>query len=201
MIGLDCISDQKVVQMLRLFFRHKQDYTGHQMSKLLGTSSNTCTKYLEQLVTHRILDKRILGRAYVYQLSNSYMTRELLAPLFEKEEILLSLPIQCCRDTLTPHVKALILYGQFAYKNRRFTPDIEVINKPEASDGIELCCIVPELSDTFYPIVDELSDHLESEFAILLRPYIISHSEFNKKRDFPLIQRILNEGQLLFETL
>lgn len=194
MIDLDILSDQKVIQILRVIFAQNEPVTGHGLSKKLKMSSNTATKYLEQLSQNGVLHKEVIGKAYSYRLKDGYMAKEVLAPLFQKEAMVGRKIEQKVKMYLAPECSALILYGNAA-KHRQSTS----FESPNLNP-YTICCVVKTDPEAVESKVQDLDKWLENEFNIDLDATIVTHDELEQRKNLPLYQKIAQDGVNILEN-
>jgi len=194
MIDLDILSDQKVIQILRVIFSQTEPVTGHGISKKLTMSSNTATKYLEQLAANGVLKKEVIGKAYSYRLKDGYMAKELLGPLFQKEAMVGRIIEEKLKMYLGPELSALIIYG--GPVEQRQNPTFANIDL----NPYTVCCVVDAETDVLQAKLEDLDKWLQNQFNITLDATVVTHSELNDRQDLPLYQKIEQSGINLLES-
>ena len=85
---LDCLCDKQLWRILRIFEQGATFITGRKMSYILELNHKTCTKYLDMLSEASILDKKVVGKAYIYMLADNYFTKKVILPILRKEKVL-----------------------------------------------------------------------------------------------------------------
>ena len=188
MIGLEVLSDQKVIQILRVIFSQKEPITGHGISKRLKMSSNTATKYCEQLVDAGILSKEIIGKAYCYRLRDGYVSKELLAPLFQKEAMIGATIEEKMKVLLRPVCSSLIIYGDLTAQRLEDTVMCHKLSP------YTICCVVKQHDDILNSRIDAFESWLNSEFNIQLDAILVTHEELMDRQSLPLYEKISNTG-------
>ena len=188
MLGLDCLTDRKVINILRWVFSQREAITGNQIAKVLGVASNTATKYCEQLVADGIFTKRVIGKAYCYELKSSYITNDILAPLFQKEAMIQSIIEKKIRLSLRGFLVSAISYG---------TGSQGVVSEDRTYC---LCCVTNEHSDELTKRLTLLEHYLSDEFHLSLDVTVITLDELEQKKDLPFYQKLLENGVNLLEA-
>ena len=86
--ALDKIVGHKVkAGILRVLCDKNTGWTGRQLAKKLAISPTTSSKFLKELVGEGVVFAKGVGKSYLYQLNErSYVVRNILTPLFEKEK-------------------------------------------------------------------------------------------------------------------
>lgn len=182
------LSSRSKIDLLRLL-TSGQMKSGRQIALELKMGVWACHRSLRELVSLGVLEMVNTGRSYLYRMNReSYIARELLIPLFEKERGMLFDFIERGLSEIKPALISLILFGSVARGDE--TPH----------SGVDLCLIVAD-EEAKRKVKTHLAVRrlpLLKESGNLLIPYLLTTTELREKLNHPLLRKIQEEGKLLF---
>lgn len=188
------LNNETKVKVLRFLCRSNMEWSGRRIAREIQISPATCHKALQELYSEGILLLRNVGRTYLYQFNqNNYVAKELLHPLFKKEERLLKVISRLLRDEFSEKVKEKIvsvaLFGSVQKKEDRPESDIDIlvlVKKAKDKEKIERA--FANLNETIIKL-----------FGKITSPYIESVSEFKRKyrEGLPVVKEIMASHKLI----
>lgn len=181
------MNNEVKTRLLRVLCRHDAEWTGRQLSRELGVSPTTASKFLKELVSEGVVNMKGAGRSHMYNLNNkSYVVKKLLKPFFEKEKDIFSSIVSLIKKAISKtnvNVESVAFFGSIAQKND--TP----------GSDIDLLIIVSSSRDKskIEAGLDSISIEVAENFQTVVSPYILSSAQFKKmyKMKRPIILEIL----------
>ncbi|HLF94118.1 MAG TPA: nucleotidyltransferase domain-containing protein [Planctomycetota bacterium] len=114
--------------LLRMMVRTRGEHTGRGLARLLGLDAKTCHTALQDLARQGVVEFRKAGPAFLYRLNDLHaLLRNLLEPLFEREEALLADYARDLEKHVGGRILSLILFGSVARKEERPTSDVDLL--------------------------------------------------------------------------
>ena len=157
--------------ILRVLVGARDAITGRQMSYLLGVNHGTCTRHLEQLVKHGFLSRQIVGRAYLYRLSDLEIVQQSLVPFINAEIGLKDHLFNEIAQQLGCFCHGIVVFGDYA------------LDMVDSSSVLELLFIA-KANAHFARSLSELEQMIAKRYDIPLKTAVFTLSEltFGKKR-------------------
>ena len=189
------LNNETKVKVLRFLHGNDIAWSGRRIAREIQISPATCHKALQELYSEGILLLRNVGKTYLYQFNHdNYVAKELLHPLFKKEERLLKVISRLLRDEFSEKVKekivSITLFG--SVEKREDRPDSD----------IDLLVLVSRAKDkeTIEKAFDNLNEKTMKLFAKIVSPYIESLSGFRRKykQGLPVVKEIVQSHKLIF---
>lgn len=188
------LNNETKVKVLRFLYRNDMEWSGRRIAREVQISPATCHKALGELYSEGILLLRNVGRTYLYQLNeDNYVAKELLHPLFKKEERLLRIISRLLRDEFSEKVKekivSIALFGSIQKKEERPESDIDFLVLVERAKDKE------EVEKVFA----NLNEKTMKLFGKIVSPYIESVSGFKRKyrQGLPVVKEIMQSHKLI----
>ncbi|MBT5855887.1 hypothetical protein HOH87_04555 [bacterium] len=183
---LDGIEDQKVWDILRVFVDGSPFITGRQMSYLLSMNHKTCTRYLEKLVGTAILERRVVGRAYLYSLRDNYYTRKVIIPLITQEKALYEAIMEDLVSVFSPFCHSIVVYGDYAHGLEK---DVS---------ALQVCFIRDSYDKQFNDLVRQLNHQLLSDYELSLQEIVMDFQNLGEPAHLALLQEIKDDGEWVY---
>jgi len=188
------LNNETKVKVLRFLYNNDIEWSGRRIAREIQTSPATCHKALQELYSEGIVLLRNVGKTYLYQFNHdNYVAKELLHPLFKKEERLLKVISRLLRDEFSEKTRerivSIALFGSIERREDR----------PESD--IDLLVLVARAKDK--EKIDKAFDNLNEKtmrlFGKIVSPYIESVSGFRKKykQDLPVVRAIMQSHKLI----
>ncbi len=93
------LNNETKVKVLPFLYNNDIEWSGRRIAREIQVSPATCHKALQELYSEGIVLLRNVGKTYLYQFNHDkYVAKELLHPLFKKEERLLKVISRLLRD-------------------------------------------------------------------------------------------------------
>lgn len=187
----EILNSRSKVKILQLLTNRPEWIFGEtEVAKELDIPKTTTHRSLKALRDQNIVREFKKGRGIVYQLNKTnYVVRELLEPLFKKENtIITEKSKEFCRK-LNKLISVGILFGSAARGEMKATSDVDlalISNEPKE--------------------LEKLADKLKAQFlekdSIIFSTHIYEKKDFKKryKRDDPLILEIIN-GNVVYGNI
>lgn len=122
------LGQQSKVRLLRFLLRVGGQHTGRSLARGVGLSPKTCTQALDDLVRLGIVERRVVGRAYLFRLQDdAVLIRDVLGPLFRAEAGLLERYLAELLELLSPEPESLVLYGSLARGEGELGSDADLL--------------------------------------------------------------------------
>jgi len=188
------LNNETKVKVLRFLYSNDIEWSGRRIAREIQISPATCHKALQELYLEGIVLLRNVGKTYLYQFNHeNYVAKELLHPLFKKEERLLKVISRLLRDEFSEKVKerivSIALFG--SVEKREDRPDSD----------IDLLVLVPRAKDKekLERAFDNLNEKTVRLFGKVVSPYIESVSEFRRKyrQGLPVVREIVQYHKLI----
>ena len=187
--ALDRVLDHKTkIGILRILCKESSGLTGRQLAKLLGVSPTTVNKFLNSLKEDGIIKATAAGRAYLYMLNtDSYITKALVKPFFEKERSIL--------PAVTAIIKKAISRSKAATETVAIFGSVARRREGPKSD-IDLVVVLDNVADKekVENSLDLIADTVARDFQTAIVPYILSADQFRRryKDNVSIIKDILS---------
>ncbi len=188
------LNNETKVKVLRFLYSNDIEWSGRRIAREIQISPATCHKALQGLYSEGILLLRNVGRTHLYQFNHdNYVAKELLHPLFKKEERLLKVISRLLRDEFSEKVKervvSIALFG--SVEKREDHPDSD----------IDLLVLVSRAKDKerIEKDLDNLNEKTVRLFGKIVSPYIESVSGFRRKykQGLPVVKEIVQSHKLI----
>lgn len=188
------LNNETKVKVLRFLYSNDIEWSGRRIAREIQISPATCHKALQELYSEGILLLHNVGKTYLYQFNHdNYVAKELLHPLFKKEERLLKVISRLLRDEFSEKVKdrivSLALFG--SVEKREDRPDSD----------IDLLVLVTRAKDKekMEKAFDNLNEKTMRLFGKIVSPYIESVSGFRRKykQGLPVVKEIVQSHKLI----
>jgi hypothetical protein len=187
----DLLGQKSKVRILRYLANSGLELNGRQIAYEIGMSPWVCHQALGGLQDQGIVVMRNVGNTHLYRLNTEhYLVRELLLPLFQKEQMLLDTVIAAITDGLPAPVVSLILYGSVARNEEEPFSDIDVLAVTTTEED------VPRVEQFFL----QKNESVVPCFGNTLSALVMSSQELYSRLDAgePLITEILQTGRVLY---
>ena len=188
------LNNETKVKVLRFLYSNDIEWSGRRIAREIQISPATCHKALQGLYSEGILLLRNVGRTHLYQFNHdNYVAKELLHPLFKKEERLLKVISRLLRDEFSEKVKervvSIALFGSVEKREDRPDSDIDLlvlVSSAKDKDKIE-------------KDLDNLNEKTVRLFGKIVSPYIESVSGFRRKykKGLPVVKEIVQSHKLI----
>lgn len=188
------LNNETKVKVLRFLYSNDIEWSGRRIAREIQISPATCHKALQELYSEGILLLRNVGKTYLYQFNHdNYVAKELLHPLFKKEESLLKVISRLLRDEFSEKVKerivSIALFGSVEKREDRPDSDIDLlvlVTRAKDKEKIEKA-------------FDSLNEKTMRLFGKIVSPYIESVSGFRRKykQGLPVAKEIVQSHKLI----
>jgi len=188
------LNNETKVKVLRFLYSNDIEWSGRRIAREIQISPATCHKALQELYSEGIVLLRNVGKTYLYQFNHeNYVAKELLHPLFKKEERLLKVISRLLRDEFSEKVKdrivSIALFGSVEKKEDRPESDIDLlvlVTRAKDKEKIEKA-------------FDNLNEKTMRLFGKIVSPYIESVSGFRRKyrQGLPVVREIVQSHKLI----
>lgn len=190
LLPLDMLASRPVVRIVRYLVSHPGAFTGRQLA---GAAKVTHARALEALATLSrlgIVDRRRVGRAYLFSLNRgSYLVSDIISPAFRREaDWLIRLGHEVKRSG-GEHVEAVVLYGSWARGEASLRSDVDLLvlsNIPGAAR---------EVTSRLDRARVRLSDRFGRSISFLVLPVREFRNRI-RERD-RMLREVLREGRSL----
>ena len=189
------LNNETKVKVLRFLYSNDIEWSGRRIAREIHISPATCHKALQELYSEGILLLRNVGKTYLYQFNHdNYVAKELLHPLFKKEERLLKVISRLLRDEFSEKVKervvSIALFGSVEKREDRPDSDIDLlvlVAKAKDKEKIEKA-------------FDNFNEKTVRLFGKVVSPYIESVSGFRRKyrQGLPVVKEIMQSHKLIY---
>lgn len=186
--SLDKILNHEVkTKLLRILCRHNTGWTGRQLAEELSVSPTTASKLLAELVCEGVVNKKGVGRSYLYSLNEgSYVVKCLLRPFFQKERDVFNALISLIKRAISKSsasVETAAIFGSVARGKETAASDVDLLlvtGKAKDKEKIEIT-------------IDEITPAIARNFQTAISPYILSKSQFKREyaKRTPIIKNII----------
>lgn len=188
---LDNILGQKSkVKILRYLVQYQGDFTGREIARACNISHPIAHKALSDLKDEGVIIMRKVGNCYLYSLAIEHeLIKEIILPLFTKENKLLQKVTQILVFTLKNKIESIILYGSI------------VSGKEKAQSDIDLLIISKKIKpEIIEKKILEINPKILIKFGNQISPLIMTKSDFWKKfkKKDKLIAEIVKKGKILY---
>ena len=188
------LNNETKVKVLRFLYSNDIEWSGRRIAREIQISPATCHKALQELYSEGIVLLRNVGNTYLYQFNHdNYVAKELLHPLFKKEERLLKVISRLMRDEFSEKVKekivSIALFGSVEKEEDRPDSDIDLlvlVSRAKDKEKIEKA-------------FDNLNEKTMRLFGKVVSPYIESVSGFRRKyrQGLPVVEEIVQSHKLI----
>jgi len=185
---LDIIEDKKVLNILRILVQSQNQYSGRSLGNLTGMSHRTCRKYLDHLVKHGILSKKLTASSYLYSLNHNYFTDKVLIPLIIQEQNLFRSIQNKIVKQFSGFCKAIIIFGSYAN------------NKETENSDLDICFMIYKSQPEFHKKLEQTLAEIQQNYELIISPYILTLDEVRKKKNLDIIKEIRLEGIWIYGT-
>ena len=188
---LDNILGQKSkVKILRYLVQYQGDFTGREIARACNISHPIAHKALSDLKDEGVIIMRKVGNCYLHSLAIEHeLIKEIILPLFTKENKLLQKVTQILVFTLKNKIESIILYGSMA------------VGEEKAQSDIDLLIISRKGQKIFIQKkILAANPKILNKFGNQISPLIMSRSEFLKrfKEKNKLMMEIMKKGRVLY---
>jgi len=188
------LNNETKVKVLRFLYSNDIEWSGRRIAREIQISPATCHKALQELYSEGILLLRNVGKTYLYQFNHdNYVAKELLHPLFKKEERLLKVISRLLRDEFSEKVKerivSIALFGSVEKREDRSDSDIDLLVLVARAKDKE------RIEKAF----DNFNEKTMRLFGKIVSPYIESVSGFRRKyrQGLPVVEEIVQSHKLI----
>lgn len=188
------LNNETKVKVLRFLYSNDIEWSGRGIAREIQVSPATCHKALQELHSEGIVLLRNVGKTYLYQFNHhNYVAKELLHPLFKKEERLLKVISRLLRDEFSEKVKegivSIALFGSVEKREDRPDSDIDLLVLVAGAKNKE------KIEKAF----DNLNEKTMRLFGKIVSPYIESVSGFRRKykQGLPVAKEIVQSHKLI----
>lgn len=184
---LDVLEDKTILAILRELVNGTASYTGRQIAYYTGLNQGTCQKYLDKLVSHDILHREQVGKAFLYSIHHNYFTDEVLVPLIQQEMNLIKTVHQDIINRFSGDCQAIVIYGSYARKQARADSDLDLCFMLKGSRTAE-----------FEAKLDQFVSEMSDKFGLYVEPYVLTPDEIIEKKQLEVLQNIQTEGDWIY---
>jgi len=185
---LDQIFGQKSkIKILRFLYLYKKESTIREVSKETGVTPPNASRILKELEVEGVVIAKKAGRSILH------LIRNIILPVFEKEQKVKVNLAKLFKLKLNFPVKSIILFGSIARKNEKPNSDIDLLFViPNRGDPEKLREKISALNPLFI-----------SYFGNSIAPLIMKQSKFlsELKKGNKLLKSILKDGEVLVGQL
>lgn len=188
------LDNENKLRILRFSIKSHAKWTGRQIANHLKISPSACHKYLMQLHNEEIMVYSSVGRSYLYEINrHSYIVKEILTPLFNKENKtfteLKDLITHTIKNFVPVKVVTVCFFGSVAKKKEKAVSDLDVIILVKKT--VDKRAIEARMKNVKREIFEK--------FGNVLSLYIQTVEEFRMKRKkkLPLTREILKNNILI----
>ncbi len=188
------LNNETKVKVLRFLYSNDIEWSGRRIAREIQISPATCHKALQELYSEGILLLRNVGKTYLYQFNHdNYVAKELLYPLFKKEESLLKVISRLLRDEFSEKVKerivSIALFGSVEKREDRPDSDLDLL----------VLVIRAKDKEKVEKAFDNLNEKTMRLFGKIVSPYIESVSGFRRKhkQGLPVVKEIVQSHKLI----
>lgn len=182
---LEALLGSKVkVKMLRVLFRfNSKGFTSRELADQINVSHTAVLKSVNDLQGMNIVRIESIGTSNSITLNRDSHLYDILKNLFVEERDTLE-ELKGELSKIYPHAKKLALFGSIAKKEESFGSDIDLL-------------IVANDKDDVKKRVAEKQEEFSKKFGNVISAMILTESEYQKKKNSPLINRIRKNHILL----
>ena len=188
------LNNETKVKVLRFLYSNDIEWSGRRIAREIQISPATCHKALQELYSEGIVLLHNVGKTYLYQFNHeNYVAKELLHPLFKKEERLLKVISRLLRDEFSEKVKerivSIALFGSVEKREDRSDSDIDLLVLVARAKDKE------RIEKAF----DNFNEKIMKSFGKIASPYIESVSGFRRKyrQGLPVVEEIVQSHKLI----
>lgn len=179
------------VKILRFLIRTEAELNGREIAKAVGLSHVKCHSALQELVPHGFVSMRRIGKSTVYHVEmENFLVKELLKPLFDKEQQLLNGLVKLLLSGLSFQPRTIVLFGSLAKGQAR--PDSD----------IDLLVVIPNGESLRKAKGDfgEIEEKVIKSYGNRLAPVIIKEKELFRKyrQPNPFYKEIVKTGRVIW---
>lgn len=187
------LNNEIKVKLLRFLCRTGVEWSGRRIAHELRISPAAAHKALSGLQKEGILKLRVIGKSHLYSLEqNNLIIKNLLKPLFKKEE---TLPVTLANITkrlplsIRKRVISLAIFGSISRKKERPSSDIDLFVVVKDKKDKEL----------LDKALEKINLKMMKQYGNMLSPYILSKQEFRSrfKRGQSLLKNVILNHQLI----
>lgn len=182
-------SRAKVRILKKMIEDPKREYTFDTITKETKMSFGTVHPALKNLVSHRMLLARSVGRSKLYKINESHLLYKELKNLFKAEkENLKKIANNFTRSLEKTGIKNMILFGSVARGEAKEKSDIDML------------IVYKNRKEKIKERVSESSQEILSKYDVDVVPTYISVKEIMQRRKKldRFVMNVLNEGKVLF---
>ncbi|GEM_PF-2589497 len=152
-------------------------WSSRDLAKFIGTYNTTVLDNLGDLEEMGLVDIGQHGHVKTIKLNKeSFVFRDILKPLFEKEEKTLKILIEHLKLIINPKdIELFIMFGSIVAKKEKSNSDIDVL-------------IVTKNKEKLDRILTEKQSEISKRFGNELSTYIMSPQEFKEKQKSPFLR-------------
>ncbi len=190
------LNTEAKTKILRFLCRTQAQWNGRQIAREIGVTPAAAHTALRTLYKEGVLTLRNMGKTHVYSMrQDSFLTDNLLKPLFAKEDKIL--------DTIISMIRRKILYSKIKKDviSVALFGSVNVHNEQSTSD-IDILVIVKNISikRTVECVFEEIDDKVSKEFGNTVSLYIHTRPEFKAKykKGVIIIKNILKTHNLIY---
>jgi len=191
------LNNRAKVRILRFLCRKGGQWSGRGLAAELSLNPVTAHRALRSLHQETLLDLRRSGPLFLYSLrDDQFIVRELLRPLFEREEEALNRLSERVKgslgQSLKPHVAAAAFYGSVARGEESPTSDVDLLILVKSEI----------LKRRIRESLSQLSERIERECGNPVSLYVTTVQEARRKlrQGLPLFKNILKSHRLIWGT-
>jgi len=188
------LNNETKVKVLRFLYSNDIEWSGRRIAREIQISPATCHKALQELYSEGIVLLRNVGKTYLYQFNHdNYVAKELLHPLFKKEERLLKVISRLLRDEFSEKIRerivSIALFGSVEKREDRPESDIDLlvlVTRAKDKEKIEKA-------------FDNLNEKTMRLFGKIVSPFVESVLGFRKKykQGLPVVRTIMQSHKLI----
>ena len=175
------------IKILRVLWRSGKPLTGRQVQDLAGMANLSTMQSLKCLTDLGVVSCRRAGRAHQYELNReSWAIRELVSPIFEREDKGLEDMCEILKQGLNGHCQTAYIYGSTLEpaKGRAGDLDLFLVVK-EDDDRLDL-------ESNWIP---EISKIISEGFMLFLEPNIVTAKELTRGSAKKMAREIAKTGK------
>lgn len=185
---LDLLASRPAVRILRYLVAQGGSHTGRQLAGGAGVAVARAAEALSKLVDMSVLQRRRVGRAYLYSLNETnYLVSDSLLPAFRSEAEWLERLGNEVYAVLERKADAVMLYGSWARRQPTPTSDVDLLVVTRSGQD----------QDKVERILEQHRGRLAERFGRAVSLLVVGRDELRRRlrRGDQLMREIIREGR------
>ncbi len=188
------LNNKTKVTCLRFLYKYPANMTGRELAKMVRGSPSTIHRAMKELADEQIVTFKNIGNAHIYEINRgNLIVKEILIPIFEKEENLLrdfleELAGHIQSSPLKSRIVSVALFGSVHEKKEKPDSDIDLfvlVKEPQDRKKVE-------------DLIFEIDSKTRLQVNMGIEPYVKSIGEFKTDKDLEVIKSILKSHRVIF---